>query len=475
MSKTLVISNATVIDVETGGKNPSDILVEGERIVGIGPVGSLAIPADARTVDATGRYAIPGLWDAHVHMTSYGEMGDTIFPLYAGYGVTSVRDMGGHLETLLAYRDKALQKDRFAPRIWYAGPFINSTPAYLPPNPKKGSKSVEVDTRKEAHQLVDTLVEAGVHFIKPYEMLLPEAFTALAERAKHHGLKLAGHTPISMTIADILEIVPDYDIQHLGGFAGIKVECACHGELLHRQRTALLAERRAKADSETAGNKILLNVVKDLPTYPEDQDPDKRAAMIELFVEKGTWHTPTFMIMTSHASLGFDKDPELIKSFQYLPKGLVAAGKAEWESLREVLEYYYSWEQWHMETVGLLHEAGVPLLAGTDGPSPSRGGGGILLHFELQAMVQAGLSPLEALRTATINPAKFLEIEDDLGALAEGKYADLVLLDKDPLEDIRNTLSINSVFSRGQYLDRSALDDLFAGLAKEAAAEEPCQ
>jgi len=473
MSKTLAICNATVIDVDTGGKDPRDILIEGERIAAIGSVGSLAIPSDARTVDATGRYAIPGLWDAHVHMTNYREMGDTVFPLFAGYGVTSVRDMGGHLETLLAYRDKALQKDRVAPRIWYAGPFINSSPSYFPPE-RKDSKSVEVDTREEAHQLVDALVEAGVHFIKPYEALLPEAFAALAERAKHHGLKLAGHTPISMTIADILEIVPDYDIQHLGGFGGIKIECACYGEQLHRERAALLAAKRAKADSESAGMKFVHSMIKEVPTYPKDQDPGKRSAMIELFVEKGTWHTPTFVIAINPANLGIENDPELIKSVQYLPKELVAAGKAEWASYKEMIEERATWDPWYMETVGLLHKAGVPLLAGTDGPYPLWGGG-VMLHFELQAMVQVGLSPLEALRTATINPAKFLEIEDDLGTLAEGKYADLVLLDKDPLENIRNTLSINSVLSRGHYLDRQALDELFAGLAKEAAAEESCQ
>ena len=214
MSTTLAIRNATVINVENGDKAPRDILIEGDRIAAIGPVGSLTIPSDVQTVDATGRYAIPGLWDAHVHITSYNKLGDTVFPLFAGYGVTSVRDMGGHLETLLAYRDKALQKDRVAPRIWYAGPFINSSPTYIK---KEKSKSVEVDTREEAHQLVDALAEAGVHFLKAYETLVPEVFEALAERAKHHDLKMAGHTPISMTVADILEIVPDYDIQHLGG------------------------------------------------------------------------------------------------------------------------------------------------------------------------------------------------------------------------------------------------------------------
>jgi len=466
MSTTLAICNATVIDVETGGKDPRDILIEGERIVGIGPVGSLAIPADAHTVDATGRFAIPGLWDAHVHITSYNKLGDTVFPLFAGYGVTSVRDMGGHLETLLAYRDKALQKDRVAPRIWYAGPFINSSPSYVPRG-YKGSKSVEVDTREEAHQLVDSLVEVGVHFLKAYESLVPEAFEGLAERAKHHGLKMAGHMPMSMSIADILEHVPDYDIQHLGGYGGIKVECACLGEQLQRDRAALLAKKRANADSETTGSKLLHSVVKEVPVYPKDMDPEKRAAMIELFVEKGTWHTPTFVIQMSLADLGFENAPELIKSLQYVPKELAAEGKAEWEALKEHFEEYYTWGDWWMETVGLLHKAGVPLLSGTDGPYPFLGTGGVLLHFELQAMVQAGLSPLEALKTATINPARFLKIEDDLGTLAEGKYADLVLLDKDPLENIRNTLSINSVFSRGQFLDRQALDKLFASMIQE--------
>lgn len=462
MNKTLAICGATVIDTYNGNKSLCDILVEGERIAAIGSVGSLNIPANAESIDATGRYAIPGLWDAHVHITFTPDLKDRMPALCTAYGITSVRDMGGKLERLLAYRKKSLQKNSLMPRLWFAGPFINSTPLFIDdPN----TMSVEVDNEQEASELVDALAEAGVHFIKPYESLLPEMFKAIAERAKHYDLKLAGHTSMNMTIAEILDVVPDFDIQHLGGHGGMKVDCACQGERLQRERAALLAAKRAGADSDAELVKLMHSVLDELPVSPADQDPEKRTAMIELFVEKGTWHTPTFTVMMSLANLNFENNPDRIEGMKYLPKAFVQESIDFMKGYEKVIEERHTWDAWYMETAGLLHKAGVPLLAGTDSPLFTMAPGQAL-HLELQAMVQAGLSPLAALQTATVNPAKFLEIEDDLGSIAEGKFADLLLLNKDPLDDISNTLAIDSVLTRGRHLNRQALDQMFADMTE---------
>ena len=466
MSKQLAICGATVIDTYTGAKDIRDILIEGERVAAIGPVGSIEIPAETETVDARGRYLIPGLWDAHIHLTVWPEIEENISALLTAYGITSVRDMGAKLDNILAFRKKAMQKEALAPRIWFAGPFINSSPVWAT---NKNSISVEVDTQEEAFNLVDALAEAGVHLIKPYETLLPEAFEALVKRAKKHGLKVAGHAPMSLTLPELLDIIPDYDIQHLGGDSGMKIGCDCLGEQIHRDRVALLEANRATAET---GVELLYGVVEALQASPDKQDPDKRSALIELFIEKGTWHTPTLVVTMSLANLGFDDHPERVEALQYLPKAILKKWQEVFNTYKGMFEARYRWDSWYIETVGLMHKAGIPMLAGTDSPPSGDYTPGSALHFELQALVQAGLSPLAALQTATLNPAKFFEIEHDFGSIAKGKFADLLLLEKDPLEDIRNTRSIVSVLSRGHYLDRQALDDLFASMTEETLVEE---
>ena len=465
MTTTLAICGATVIDTYTGAKDIRDILIEDERVAAIGPTDSFNIPADTEKVDARGYYAIPGLWDAHIHLTAWPEVEDRMSALLTAYGITSVRDMGAPLEQILAFRKKAMQKNTIAPRIWFAGPFINSSPVWS----TKTQISVEVDTAEEATKLVDILAEAGIHFVKIYETLLPEAFKAIVKRARQRGLKVAGHALMNMTIPEILDIVPDYDIQHLGGHAGMKIECACLGEQLHRDRIALLKANRSTAES---GVKLLLGVAEEVQASPDDQDPKKRSALIELFTEKGTWHTPTLVISMRLASLGFEQDPDRIKGLEYLPKDFIEKYQEEMNSIKDMLEARYKWDSWYIQTVGLMHQAGVPMLAGSDTPPNGDYTPGIALHFELQAMVKAGLSPLAALQTATVNPAKFFDIEHDIGSIAKGKFADLLLLEKDPLEDITNTRRIVSVLSRGHYFDRQTLDGLFAGMAEETLVEE---
>ena len=457
MTETIAICSAIVIDTYTGEKAVRDILIQGERIKALGPVGSFDIPADAKKIDARGCYAIPGLWDAHIHVTKWPEVEDRLPTLLTAFGITSVRDMGAALDHILEFRHRAMQADAIAPRIWFAGPFINSSPAWGKNNPM----SIEVDVEQEAIQLIDSLVRAGIHFVKTYEMLLPEVFEVIAKRAKQHGLRLAGHTPMRMTIPEILDIVPDYDIQHQGGIcSGMVYECSCEADKLHTDRLDVLEQNHASAETGVA---LMLSVEKALPVTLDDFDPEKRSALIELFVEKGAWQTPTLIQTVSLEDLGFQDSPERLKALEYLPKKFLDKR----EKIRNKLKNRasrYKWGPWYMETVGLMYKAGVPLLAGTDCPPNAEKTPGLALHFELEALVKAGVSTLAALQSATLNPAKFFAIEDDLGSLAVGRFADLLLLEKDPLEDITNTRSIVSVLSRGHYLDRQALDDLFESM-----------
>ena len=459
MTEKLLVNGATVIDTFTGMKEIRDILIEGERIAGMGAVGSLDVPDGAKKISARECYAIPGLWDTHIHLTTWPEVENRLPELLIAYGITSVRDMGAPLEKILAFRKKAMQKQAVAPRIWFAGPFINSSPAW------GNAKSAEVDTPEQAITLIDSLVEAGIHFVKAYEMLLPEVFRAIVKQAEKHGLKVAGHIPMSMTIPEILAISPHYDIQHLGGqCTGMKFECSCHAQQLHDERVASLEINRVTAETGVA---LMMAVENSVPVLLSEQDPAKRADLIKLFIEKGTWHTPTLTAITSLVDLGYEEHSDRIKAFKYLPKVFVDQWRKILADMKDALEPRYKWGPWFMETVGLMHEAGVQFLAGTDCPPNPEYTPGLALHLELHALVQAGLTPLAALQSATLNPAKFFEIESDLGSIAEGKLADMILLAKDPLEDINNTRQIVAVISRGRYFSRETLDNIFASLIEK--------
>ena len=454
----LVIKNVTIIDIHTGAKAVQSIVIKDEKIAQIGSLDSLDFPPDAYVIDGSGQYAIPGLCDMHVHLTAWPEFKEKISGLFIANGVTSVRDMGGALDDILAFREKATQPGAVAPRLWVAGPIIDGSPPIMKEEPQFNMPniSVTVDTPYEANQLVDELVKQGIDFIKGYEMLRPEVFTALLQRAQAHQLQAAGHLPIRMTIPEVLA-VGQYDIQHLGGVcSGMKYECVTNPQDLLDDRVAILDEC-----THENGVELVMKILKNIPVKASEQDVDRRAELIQLFVEKGTWHTPTLVNGVGFRLLGFEDDANWLSGFRYLPKERQATSQEFREKQEENAE-----KQWTLETAGQMHAAGVKFLAGTDSPPTPLYVPGLALHYELKAMVQAGLSPLEALQTATINPAEFFNLTDELGSIEVGKCADLVLLEADPLTDISNSQCITSVISRGKFLSRNDLNDIFDGLVE---------
>lgn len=460
--RSFAVTGATVIDVNNGSNNMLDILIEGERIKKMVPQGQLNTSPQTHVIDATGQYVIPGLWDAHVHMTAWPEMTEKISTLYIANGITSVRDMGGRLEDILAFRAGASEEDAIAPRIWIAGPIVDGIPRITDGGAHGPDMAVEVDTPEEAVSLVDDLVCQGIDFIKPYEMLRPEVFTALVQRAQHHHLPACGHLPIRMTIPEVLE-VGQYDIQHLGGIcAGIKYDCSINSQRLAVDRVAIL-------DGCTHGESgvdLLIKILNSTEMTPEEQDQDRIADLIQLFVEKGTWHTPTLIIVAGHRDLELTDDPFMADTLRYLPESRRQKVIASQNSTEDPIKLD-QWRRWNFNVVGQMHEAGVKFLAGTDCPAFPDYTPGFCLHLELYAMVLAGLSPLEALQTATINPAQFFDITDDFGSIEVGKFADMVLLDDDPLVDIKNCRCIASIISRGKHFDRETLDGMLADIIEE--------
>ena len=461
----VIIENATIIDMYSGAKHQRDIIIEDDRITDIQPQGTFGRVnsqqfANAKVINATGQYAIPGLWDMHVHMTYIAGLQNKISALNVANGVTSVRDMGGELQHVLAFQRRASLPGSVAPQLWISGPWVDGSPPVadgLGEVAQYPAMSIPVNTPEAAVRLVDQLAANGVHFIKPYEMVRPEVFSAMVKRAHHHGLPVDGHVPQRMTISEAIAAGMD-GIVHM---KGVDYGCSRNPQALRAERVAMLDQ----ADEKESGAKLWIRVINtSVPKAMAQQDSNRCDTLIQLFVEHGTWHTPglsteAFLSKSSEdLSRWYDR-------LQYLPVPVRTQKQAHYDSLKgghkensktaQIMVDKYAWKQ---QIIKKMHKAGVKLLAGTDAPALILPGFG--LHDELEELVQAGLSPLAALQTATINPAHFFNVETEQGAIEVGKVADIVLLKDDPLAEISNTRKIDKVILRGRVFDRTTLDSL---------------
>jgi hypothetical protein len=398
----LVITNATIVDVtEAGPQLQMCVLILGNRISQIAPCAQFAIPKDAKVVDGRGKFLIPGLWDMHVHL---GNATEGALPVLVASGITGVRDMGSpSFETLRRWRVKILAGDRVGPRIVAAGPILD---AGVP-----DSNRWIVRNEAEARRAVDSLAQAGVDFIKVHEHMDRKTYFAIANEANKVGLTFAGHVPVN----------PDGD-----GFAVSGIEAS------------------------NAGQKSLEHMF-GIPFPDDDSIPE----LITTLKKNGTWVDPTLRVFWNRVhfrELIAQKDSRLSHVAPAL-KQFWDGQTNQWTADTKIPEMLL---QFRLTGFKTLHDAKIPLLAGTDlGFAYVYPGD---LWKELAYLVEAGLTPLESLRTATINPATYLNREKDLGSVEQGKLADLVLLDANPLDDIRNLRLIHGVFLNGRFFNRQALD-----------------
>ncbi len=416
----LAIRDVTVIDVVDGVARPAmSIVMRGSRIVQVGPADATPIPRGAQVIDGRGRFAIPGLWDMHSHSLWSDAAMRSFLPLYVIHGVTGIRDMGGTLATLDAYRDTMTRADPPWPRVVAAGMVLGG------PQPIQPDIAIAVPDSSAAVAVVDSLARRHVDFIKVYTLLPRAAYDAAIAEARRVGLPVAGHVPAGIT----------------------------------------------PRQAAQAGQRSIEHLRDEIEPYCRRTDTLACAALAAIFRADSTWQVPTLAVLWSKAHF----DDSTLSSDPRLDQ-LPPAVRAEWlasraSKLQRGPEYAaekrerYATEVW---LVGFLAAHHVPLLAGTDAGNPwvYPGSG---LHDELELMVSAGLTPLEALRAATLNPAIYLGARDTLGSVAPGQVADLVLLRANPLDDIRATRQVESVILRGQLLDRATLDAMLAEVAARAA------
>jgi Imidazolonepropionase and related amidohydrolases len=432
----LVLTHASIIDV-TGAapRRDTTVVITGDRISAIGDTANISVPADARVVDATGKFLIPGLWDMHVHWYAR----DT-FTLFIANGVTGVRQMFGNSD-LLRWRDQIVKGSLLGPRMVVASPIIDG-PQPIWPN------SIAVRNEEEGRKAVRRVKEWGADFVKVYALLPREAYFGIADEAKQQGMTFVGHVPNSVSPEEASD-AGQKSIEHL---TGILIACS--------DKETELRDKLLKADSPEARSRVQATAL-------DSYDAKKAADLVARFLKNQTWQCPTLTVLRSNAYLGdenFRRDGRL----RYIPRlvqqkwNFRIANRSGGDSggTNRVLQKQF-------EIVGAMQKAGVPILAGTDTGNPFCFPG-FSLHDELALLVIAGLTPVEALRSATLNPAKFFGLDQSLGTIEQGKIADLVLLDANPLLDIRNTQRINAVVSNGRLFDRKALDKML-GEAEVAA------
>ncbi|HEY2375006.1 MAG TPA: amidohydrolase family protein [Gemmatimonadaceae bacterium] len=450
-SAAIAITHVTVIDV-TGGRPLADatVVVRGNRIASID---SEAAPSDARVVDGRGKFLIPGLWDMHVH-AAWPNMADAVAELFVANGVTGVRDMWGDPGVIRDWRSRVAERDGRHPRLVAAGNLVDG-PEPVWPN------SIRVRNADDARNVVRSLQRDGADFIKVYSHLPRDTYFAIAEESKKLGIPFAGHVTIAITAAEASD-AGQRSIEHL---TGVALGCsALESQIVEGTARTISSRGWAAASSFERGAGGLID-----STY----DAARCDSLAATFVRNQTWQVPTLTVRYNVTHLddpALENDPRL----RYVPRVV----RQRWFDRAETIERggrgaAAQQAQFRRETiiVGELWRDGVPILAGTDELNPYCLPG-FSLHDELARLVAAGLTPLAALQAATLNPARFLHATDTLGTVSVGKVADLVLLDGDPLADIRNISHIAAVVANGRLIDAADRERL---LNDAAHADGPVQ
>lgn len=417
-AETLRIENVTVVDVDAEGLVPDvTVSIGGGRILDVRPA-SKAAPAvrEVEIIDGTGRFLIPGLWDAHVHL-SYARA--SALPALVANGVTAVRDLGSTLSEIDRWRGQIEVGELVGPHIARAGPMLNGQVF--------NDFQRQITTADEARQVARELHAAGVDFLKTHRRTPREAYFAMADEAQRLGLDLAGHIPMTVEPAEASDAGHD-TIEHTETL----FEGTFTTPVTQQDMAGAIARWRAT----------------------------EAAPLFELFVRNGTAVTPSLtgwreIIARLEGATTDPRERYVSASSRAITEealGLEPPQAAEFaRRQRRVLGEYQA-------VVGMLHDHGVRILAGTDLAAgwvyP-----GFSLHDELELLVESGLTPGAAVRAATVEVARlFPDLE--AGQIRAGQRADLVLLDANPLEDISNTRRIAGVVLLGRALDRADLDAL---------------
>lgn len=420
------IVNATVID-GTGHppRKKVTVVMEGTKIVSI--VDSKeSLPAGTRRVDASGQFLIPGLWNNDLH-GSFAEGKEHFRDLLAA-GITTIRDLGAPLDEIVRLREATASGILVGPRVFIAGPLMEG------PTPIQMGLIVDLFSESQAREEVRKLKERGVDYVEVDTTLTPELYWAIADEAKRQGLPLVGHIPPKISAWDMSK-AKHVDVEHLGGrFLNVLVACSSDEDTFMKE----LADTYDSLLKSLAEKKAILE-----PQFKADFDQrlldtfdeHKAERLFRLYAKERVAQTPTLYVLKTLW--------ETNKERNQLNGHDLEAGKRIFAK--------------DMEVVGEMKKDGVVILAGTDG---SYAQGGEALHDELKLLVEAGLTPLQAIQAASRDAAQAMGVANEVGTIEVGKTADLVLLNANPLDDMANSSKIDAVVLHGHVYSSKDLSAL---------------
>lgn len=441
-----VIRNVTIVDVTDGSLVPeAAVAIAGPAIVFAGPADEFNASTGAQVIDGAGGYVIPGLWDAHVHSVTARPWH---FPLLIAHGVTSVRNMHtteeNPLDTVLRVKAEIASGEIVGPRFLANGAIIAGPAAIWP-------QSISVATADEARAAVDAMVDGGADFLKLYDSIPAEAFHALAARARERGIPFDGHTVTSVGPIESAR-AGQRTFEHA---SGVHVGCA--------PRTEAVVESEAKMYADSPFPQSQFHFFEHMTQLADLRSEVLCRETAQAYLDAGSSACPTLVNTRSMVNATVMVADEVAMGL--LPPAI----RGQWRGMAQdelSIEFAKAAEPlWRtaQSNVRLLHEMGVPLIAGTDIGNPFLVPGHSLLT-ELELLVSVGLTPLEALQSATINPATVFGIEN-CGQVDTGFEADLVVLAQNPLDDISFVRTVAMVVLDGRVFDADALEAMKESVA----------
>jgi hypothetical protein len=447
-----VIENVGIIDPIDGLELNMSVVIKENKILDIFKTREIVLSPKNKVHKGTNKFIIPGLWDSHIHFAFEKDLATSMPNLFLYHGITSLRDTGGEFDFVNKFKQEAISNPKTKSRVKIAGPLIDGKfNVYDGSNIYFPKLSIQNIDNNQLERNVRLLIDKKVDFLKAYEMLSPAQFKILSNLAKENNLKLTGHVPLSMSVIEASNLGLN-SMEHL---RNLELSMTEMSEKLFQERKNLLLNKSSIKGSEL---RSLIHSKQRMKSI-NDLDSIKINNVIDALIKNDVWQIPTLILYKNFANKTF-KNPDYLQFLNLLPE----ERKEEWIKKinaidnvisKDVVEYTV----WSKKMVDFMHDRGISFMAGTDTPIgfliP-----GLSLHQEIQELHESGLSELEAIQTATINPAKYFNLENSLGRIKSGFIADLIILDKNPLESISNTKSIHAVIKEGHLMNRSYLDSL---------------
>ena len=447
-----VIENVGIIDPIDGLELNMSVVIKENKILDIFKTREIVLSPKNKVHKGTNKFIIPGLWDSHIHFAFEKDLATSMPNLFLYHGITSLRDTGGEFDFVNKFKQEAISNPKTKSRVKIAGPLIDGKfNVYDGSNIYFPKLSIQNIDNNQLERNVRLLIDKKVDFLKAYEMLSPAQFKILSNLAKENNLKLTGHVPLSMSVIEASNLGLN-SMEHL---RNLELSMTEMSEKLFQERKNLLLNKSSIKGSEL---RSLIHSKQRMKSI-NDLDSIKINNVIDALIKNDVWQIPTLILYKNFANKTF-KNPDYLQFLNLLPE----ERKEEWIKKINAIDNVISkdvvkYTVWSKKMVDFMHDRGISFMAGTDTPIgfliP-----GLSLHQEIQELYESGLSELEAIQTATINPAKYFNLENSLGRIKSGFIADLIILDKNPLESISNTKSIHAVIKEGHLMNRSYLDSL---------------